>query len=265
MSLNVSHKMMNVRPEAYAAASVLANEVAEQMLARLDWMSLQPNWIVDVGCGVGHSAGLLQKRYPSAAVLALDIAHPMLTYAKQQEVGVNFVCADTVAMPLADHSVDMIFANWILPWCPDMDVVLREWRRVLKPDGLLMFSSLGPDTLQVWRAGLGDVILPDLIDMHHQGDALVKARFIDPVMDVEYVSLRYDSLVVMLTELHACGMICEEGLSLDAVNLPKQEAHWDATFEIVYGHAFGPKFGLEQAADQSGVVKFPLSHLRRRT
>jgi malonyl-CoA O-methyltransferase len=199
-------------PTDYAKAAALANAVGEEMLARLEWMALQPSVIVDVGCGVGFCTALLQQRYSAAKIIALDVAHPMLKYSQQQakkdggKISLN-VCADTMKLPFADGTVDFVFANLILPWLHNVDDVVREWRRVLRPNGLLMFTSLGPDTLQTWRAVLGDFTIPHFIDMHEIGDALTRAKFADPVMDVEFYTLNYSDRQKLFAELQASGML----------------------------------------------------------
>ncbi len=269
MSIINENNNQLVAPAAYAEAAVLANTIGEEMLTRLEWMALQPSVIVDVGCGVGYCASLLQARYPTATVIALDVAYPMLAHAKQQEKTdkLAFVCADALRLPLPDHSADIVFANLVLPWLANAEEVVREWRRVLRPGGLLMFTSLGPDTLQAWRDKLGDFTLPHFIDMHEIGDALTRVRFSDPVMDVDYFTLTYRERHAFFTELQASGMIipaCYENLIPDDVLLRNAEHKLEITYEVVYGHAWGPECDADHVADEFGTVKIPLAHLRRR-
>jgi malonyl-CoA O-methyltransferase len=148
--MSVAINKIAITPAAYAQAAVLAQAINAEMLARLEWVTLQPNIILDVGCGTGQGTQLLQQRYPEAQIIALDNAYPMLQFTKQQASSTVSVCADAAQLPLVSHSVDLIFANLLLPWCADIASVLSEWRRVLRPEGLLMFSSLGPDTLAAW-------------------------------------------------------------------------------------------------------------------
>jgi len=262
-------KLMNVSPADYATAAALARAVGEQMLARLEWVALQPSVIVDVGCGVGHFGALLQQRYPTAKIMATDIAYPMLQYAKQQAHQSSWICADASVLPFRDHSVDLVFANLVLPWCADLEKSLREWRRILRPEGLLMFTSLGPDTLRAWRDDLANITIPDFIDMHNIGDVLTRARFADPVMDVEYFTLTYRKLTDLFHELHASGMLniaddhYEQLVAMGQARCTT-EGIWSVNYEVVYGHAWGPSETVEQVADEFGTVRIPLSHLRRR-
>jgi malonyl-CoA O-methyltransferase len=265
MSLTVKEIFMNIAPAHYADAALLANTIGQEMLTRLDWVALKPQVVLDVGCGTGFFTRALQERYPEAQVLAVDNAYPMLQAAAQQADAATYLCADAYALPLGDQSVDLIFANLLLPWCDDLEKLMREWRRVLRKDGLLVFTSFGPDTLRVWREELGNLMLPNFIDMHLVGDVLTKSRFADPVLDVDYFTLTYRDSADLFRELHHGGILLtdefilqnpEAGLTEDGI--------YPAAFEVVYGHAFGPDVMVDQVADAMGVVSIPLSRLRRR-
>lgn len=252
-----SHNIFSdISPAAYAEISVLAQLVGENMISRLDLVTLQPKVILDLGCGTGHSATLLKARYPEAQIIAVDIAKPMLSFAnsiweKSGVKNVQAVCADALRLPLPNDSVDLIFANLLLPWCGDWDVLFRESRRVLREDGLLVFTCFGPDTL----SGFNEKSIL-VKDMHEIGDALIHARFSDPVMDVEYLTLTYRDYEKMAYELQTTGM-------LKSFDMPSAE-DYSVTFEVVYGHTWGPHQHVDQVADADGVVRIPLSHLRSR-
>ncbi len=250
-------------PSAYAEASVIARHVGEHMIEKLELITLQPNRIIDLGCGVGHCAGLLQKRYPGATVFGVDHAERMLAYARETQIAeVKWACAEADILPLQDGSVDLIFMNLLLPWFDDEKTILRECRRILRPEGLLIFSSLGPDTLIEWQEILGNSLLPNLMDMHDSGDALMHARFADPVLDVEYLNVTYKSFDKLIYELQMTGMLLDNIPPLQPE--PNSAGKFSVTYEIIYGHAWGPDVTVDHIADESGVVKIPLSHLRRR-
>lgn len=136
-------KNMMWSPEQYAEAAVLAHEAANEMLSRLEWMTIKPAVILDAGCGLGELSNKLQLRFPDAQVLALDASLPMLQAVAQASV--TRICAEAETLPLRDQSIDLICANLLLPWCDDVSLMLREWRRVLRPNGLVMLTALGPD------------------------------------------------------------------------------------------------------------------------
>lgn len=251
--MNQSHNIFSeILPQAYAEVSALARLAAENMIARLQLVTIQPKVILDLGSGTGYGSELLKQAYPDAQVIAVDNVASMLSYAMSSQSGIESICAEAQSLPLPDHSVDFIFANFLLPWCQDWESLFHECRRVLREDGLLMFSCLGPDTLRELQ---GSYLI--VKDMHEIGDALVHAKFSDPVMDTEYLTLTYREYEKMRYEMQMNGMAdlpAEINTKADKFSL---------TFEVVYGHTWGPGPILEYGADDAGVVKIPLSHLRR--
>ncbi len=211
------------------------------MLERLEWMTLKPKRILDVDCRAGHGSKGLRQRYPEAQIIALDAAYPMLEFMREQEIMVTPVCADAENLPLPDNSVDLVFANLVLSWCPDLKKLLHEWRRVLRPEGLLVLTAFGPDTLQEWQKVFAGKTLPALIDLHDLGDALLTEKFSGPVLDMEYITLTYQRAEDLLRELQLTGMIAAgeyENSFAESVPLT-EEGLLPVTYEIVYGHAFG--------------------------
>ncbi len=167
----------------YDAAAALQNEVGSRLVERLDFIRMQPRRILDLGAGTGVFTRVLGRRYRRADVTALDIAPAMLQQARARggwwRRAPRCVCGDAEALPFADASFDFIFSNLMLQWCVDLPAALRELRRVLAPGGLLMFTTLGPDTLgelrASWSAVDGYTHVNPFIDMHDVGDALLLA------------------------------------------------------------------------------------------
>jgi malonyl-CoA O-methyltransferase len=275
----------------YDAAAVLQREIADRLLARLDYMRIAPQRILDLGCGTGYAIGLLRKRYPAAHLVGLDIALAMTAMARARTLprlpfGLGrhlsrsrFISADAEALPFADRSFDLVFSNLALQWC-DPDAVFRECRRVLRPGGLLLFTTFGPDTLKelrvAWHAVDRDPHVHAFIDMHDLGDALVRARFADPVMDVEPLTLTYADVPGVLRDLKAIGAhnaaaarnATLTGKAHFARFVQAYEAfrradgRIPASYETVYGHAWTPQAAPASPADGSAVIS--LSQLRRR-
>lgn len=242
-------------PAQYAEVAVIAREAGITMLERLDLVALKPVRILEVGCSVGFCTELLRQRYPSADIVAIDDAEAMLKYAEEKTaISAHWVCADAANLPVMSQKFDIVVANLLIPWCNDIKKLFQEWRRVLCPDGLLMFTSLGPDTLQELQPL--NTQLPQLVDMHDLGDELVKAGFADPVLDVQHITLKYRKWEQLSYELQVTGMLDEPLPFNESVPL-------SLTYEIVYGHTWAPK-STEYAADNEGIVRIPLSHLRGR-
>ena len=221
------------------------------MLERLDYVKLAPRRVLDAGSGPPRAA--LAKRYPHATVVALDFSFPMLPkqgflarLAGSRRVS---ICGDLERLPLADASVDLVWSNMALHWLSDTLAAFKEFRRVLAPDGLLMFSTLGPDTHKELRAAAGAGRVHPFIDMHDLGDMLVAAGLSAPVTDMEMLELAYPDAKTLLHDLRASGQTSARadrprGLSGKAFGERLRRALGDkpkATFEVVYGHAWRPQ------------------------
>src|SRR5487761_2028667 len=153
-------RAFNRAAQQYDAAAVLQREVCTRMLERLDYVKLQPTRLLDVGSGTGWGTRQLGERYPQAEITALDIAIGMLQLARGtsrwwsklfSSRRQNYLCADVEALPVASGSIGMVWSNLALQWCNDLPATFVELNRVLKVDGLLMFSSFGVDTLRELR------------------------------------------------------------------------------------------------------------------
>ena len=215
------------------------------MLERLDYLKLAPRRILDAASGPPRRA--LGKRYPGAQVIALDFSLGMLRAGRTEfswQKSPIGLCGDLERLPLAPEAIDFAWCNMALHWLSDPLPALREFARVLVPEGLLMFSTLGPDTLKELRAAAGASRVHAFTDMHDLGDMLVAAGFTAPVMDMEMLDIAYRDPASLLDDLRASGQTSARtdrprGLAgrrfseaLRAKLAPK------ATFEVVYGHAW---------------------------
>jgi len=263
----------------YDAVAVLQREIGERLLGRLDYVRLSPRTILDLGCGTGQAIAPLMRRYPKARLIALDFAAGMLRLARRRGTWLRrpwCLCADAETLPLADGCVDLIVSNATLQWCNDLDRTFRELGRVLRPGGLLMFTSFGPDTLielrAAWARVDGHAHVSPFADMHEVGDGLVRARFADPVMDAERLTLTYGQLRDLMRDLKVLGAgnatrARPRGLTgprrLAAVEAAyeafRREGRLPATYEVVYGHAWAP----HQRPVEGGVA-IPVSAITRR-
>ena len=241
----------------YDAAAVLHREVRDNLLQRLDLVAVTPRVVMDAGSGTGHATRALIRRYPEALVVGLDASLPMLLAAARQQPWLRRfarVCADAARLPVADGSVDLIVSNLMLQWC-DPDAVFAECRRVLSPQGLMSFTTLGPDTLRELRSAWSEVDahthVNQFLDMHDIGDALVRAGFASPVLDVERYTLTYLDVRRVAADLKATGAHNStfgrcRGLTgrgrFDALTAAyesfRQDGRLPATYEVVFGHAW---------------------------
>jgi malonyl-CoA O-methyltransferase len=256
----------------FDAAAVLHAEVRGILLERLGLTALEPRVVLDLGAGTGHASRALRRRYRQARVIAVDASLGMLRTATRQQSWLrrfDRVCADAHRLPFADGSVDLIVSSLMLPWC-DPDGVFAECRRVLAPRGLLSFSSLGPDTLRelrgAWAAVDAGVHVGRFIDMHDLGDALVRAGFAAPVLDVDTYTLTYSDMSGLMTDLAAIGAqdVSTGRLrgtsgrrtvaALRAAYEPhRRDGRLPATCEVVFGHAWAPTITRQRGSGDAAV------------
>ncbi|MGB5834546.1 MAG: malonyl-ACP O-methyltransferase BioC [Thiohalocapsa sp.] len=277
-----ARRSFNAAADGYDAAAVLQQEIARRMMERLDYVRLQPTTVLDLGCGTGFALDDLARRYRRARVLGLDFALNMLARARRRGSWLNrprLVCADMEALPLTDDSVDLIFSNATLQWANGPDAVFAELMRVLRPGGLLMFSTFGPDTLMelraAWAAADAHGHVSPFLDMHDIGDALLRARFADPVMDVERMTLTYQGVRDLMHDLKQIGAhnaLAERSRGMTGRRrLAAMEAAYEqhrnndrlpATWEVVYGHAWvGTK--VQTQFDTGDGIAIPVSAISR--
>lgn len=255
---------------SYDAAAVLQKQVREEMLDRLSLINIAPKIILDAGCGTGLGSYALQRQFKSAQVVSLDIAFGMLQKTAEQQPRLQkwlqkltqkilhkqqLVCADIESLPIANNSINLLWSNLALQWCNDLDAVFNEAARVIQPEGLFIFSTFGPDTLKELRVASsnGHTHVSRFIDMHDIGDALTRAGFSAPVLDVEHYTLTYDDVRGVMKDLknigaHNATFGRNRGLAGKGFlsNLTQQyeqfrtQGKLPATFEVIYGHAWKP-------------------------
>ncbi|HWV62443.1 MAG TPA: methyltransferase domain-containing protein [Oxalicibacterium sp.] len=267
-------------PSRIVESQFLRREVAQRMHERLALIKIEPRHVLDAGCGEGADLAALQKRFPQAEVIGLDASVAMLRQAQSvQQEGLSalhrllqqwlpgrngssgtrggLLSGNFAQLPFGVDAVDLVWSNLALHWHPQPDRVFAEWRRVLRQDGLLMFSCFGPDTFKELRAAFAAAdatphVLP-FVDMHDFGDMLVQAGFATPVMDMETLTVTYGSVERLMADARACG-----GNPLDTRSrglmgrqswrrvtealegMRSADGKIPLTFEIVYGHAFRP-------------------------
>jgi malonyl-CoA O-methyltransferase len=272
----------NKASTTYDAHDFLQREVAKRALERLDFVTVDVQKAIDLGSGTGRCARELSQRYKKAHITHGDLAWSMLDrarslaprwFSRQQ-----YVCADVEQLPFKEDCFDLAFSSLSLQWCLRLENAFNEVRRILKPGGLFMFTTLGPDTLKELRQAFATVSGSEhvnaFIDMHDIGDLLGGSGFADPVMETEYLTVEYDDVMTLMRDLKGLGAAnaaLERGRGLlgkahlkaliAAYEQHRRDGKLPATYEVIFGHAWvtaGPVL-------QSGTEHvFPLQQLRRR-
>lgn len=265
----------------YDAAAVLQATVRDEQLERLDVVALQPGVVLDLGCGTGHATRALKRRFRSARVVGIDLAPGMAAATRARQgwfVRFDTACGDAERLPIATESVDLAFSSLMLQWC-DVETAFAEARRVLRPGGLFTFSTFGPDTLKelraAWAAVDDQTHVNAFVDMHDLGEALLRAGFAEPVLDVEYYTVTYTEVTDLMRDLKAIGAHNvtagrPRGLTgrgrLAALRAAyehhRRDGRLPATYEVVFGHAWCPA-GPRRAV---GTTEFsvPVTSIGRR-
>lgn len=264
----------------YDEGAVLQRTVSDRLLDRFQWLRIKPHTILDVGTGTGYALPRLRRRFRQSHVMGCDIAPAMLKEARRQRGlwrSSTLFAADGERLPLGPQSIDCVYSNLTLQWM-DLERAFSEFLRVLRPGGVLTFSTFGPDTLQELRTAWAEVDVRShvhsFVDMHDVGDALVHAGFADPVLDVERFTLTYATARAALCDLKQIGARNAfqdrfRGLTgkgryqrfVEAYERCRCNGRLPVSYEVVYGQAWYP--GSPPSA--RGEVRVPLSRLQRRS
>lgn len=263
-------------PAHIADSAFLRREIAQRMGERLDLIKLTPDSVLDAGCGTGDDLLMLHQRYPQARLYGTDLSRSMLDASNarlhaaqpffkrlfsqmifRRKPVAQLQCGNFANLEWIDSSIGLLWSNLALHWHPHPEQALAEWRRVLQTEGLLMFTCFGPDTLkelrQAFAAADNYPHTPAFTDMHDLGDMLLQAGFATPVMDMEQLTITYDTPDKLLTDVRALGgnPLTERRRGLlgrqahqrfiQALESQRQaDGKIPLTFEILYGHAFKP-------------------------
>jgi malonyl-CoA O-methyltransferase len=246
------------------------------LLARLAPMTVTATSVLDLGCATGVARSALEKRFRGALVTGCDLSAAMLATARQRRSWFSrpaLVRADARQLPFTARSIDVVFANMLLPWIDEPAGLFEEVARVLRKDGVFLFATLGPDSLRQLRAAWRRVDtcphVHDFADMHDVGDALVRAGLREPVLDVDRLTLTYASPGALFDDLRKAGAanslearrrsLLGKGRFaslIAALEAERVGGRIPVDLEIVYGHCWGPVTqggGVEVAIDAGRI------------
>ena len=262
------------------------DELGERLLERLAAIKHKPETILDLGSGCGSTTQRLSGQYPKAQVYALDWAYQRSKVTPKPgrwRRRIHPLTADMHQIPLADSSIDLVFSHLAMYWSDDLVMLMAECQRVLKPGGLLMFTALGPDSYrelrQAWAAVNEQPHVNVFLDMHEWGDAVLKAGFKDPVMDVERLTVTYQHIATIMQDLHQLGEANRHpqrqrglmGRHQWQAMLAAYQDHalssglYPVSLEVNYGHAWGGESDKSlQHINPNGEVLVDISMLKHR-
>lgn len=278
---------------SYESVALLQQTVVERLLESFDFLQTNTGSILDLGSGTGTGSRLLKNRFAKANIVQLDLSPIMLQQSRKHAPRFfsreRFICGDANQLPFKDGQFDIVFSNLMLQWCVDLETVFTEVQRVLRPGGVYVFSTFGPDSLkelrESWRQVDDGVHVNTFIDMHDVGDALMRNGLHSPVLSVEHLRLLYDDVTMLMRELKSIGAqninVGRRKTLTGKGRLQKMIMHYEvhraenklpATYEVIYGHAWrgerNPKAtsaGVEQTISVESLKDSLVDSRSRRT
>jgi malonyl-CoA O-methyltransferase len=246
----------------YDEWAVMQRRIGDRLLGCLSAIPLpdRPK-ILDLGSGTGYCTRQLQQR--QASVTGLDIAPQMLCAARSRQlIDTAYVCADAEYLPVVDNSIDLVFSNLMIQWCRDLQRLFGEVARVLKPGGIFVFSTFGPETLSELRAAWRQV------DMHSHvnhfaafseiENAILRVGLINGSLECEATRVVYGGVLELMRELKGIGahnvtrdrprtLTGKEKIRrvIDGYPGGQAEKEITATFELILGKCSRPPVDLE--------------------
>ena len=261
MDIKQVRQSFNKAASKYDANALLQKTVVERLVESFEHIVVKPEIILDLGSGSGYGASQLKQQFKKSHIIQADLSLEMLKGSRKKASRFfskdHFLCTNAKQIPLPDSSVDLIFSSLMLQWLNNPDAVLAEVRRLLKPNGVFVFSTFGPDTLkelrESWRQVDNDIHVNAFTDMHDIGDALVRNGMDAPVLSNENIALTYDKCMQLMRELKNIGAHnVNSGRRKTLTGKQRMEkviqyyetfridGKLPASYEVIYGHAWKP-------------------------
>jgi malonyl-CoA O-methyltransferase len=280
--INNVRNAFNEAARHYDQHCVLQNTVAERLIESFEQIKIKPLSILDLGTGTGQATKQLKQQFKSSQLYQADLSEEMLKNARRKSSRFfsrnHYLCADASQLPLESNKFELVFSNLMLQWCIDLDSVFAEINRVLKPGGVFVFTSFGPDTLkelrECWQQVDSDVHVNVFTDMHDLGDGLVRKGMDAPVLSTEEIVLTYDECKQLMRDLKNIGahnvnegrrksLTGKQRLQkvINHYELFRQDNKLPATYEVIYGHAWKPESDKKSKA--SNVQQVSLDELKQ--
>lgn len=249
----------------------------------LDYITLKPSWILCADLFSSLFYKSLEKSYKPKKIIAQHLALKHLAkFKKQKSWFSKLSCIQTsnTSLPYLANSFDLIISHLSLHEYTDIQSVLAEWRRILKPNGILLLNTLGPDTLKEVRlAGIlvdHHVHVNRFIDPQLLSEALLKAGFADPIIDITRYNLQYASIPALLQDVKqnnfgnfALGrnhFLSGKSWKEKFIQALKKEAYDGETFklslEVVSAHAFAAEPNTK-STNNKGEYQIPVSKIKK--
>ena len=253
-------KVFNRHAKTYDEYSSLQNKISDNLFKKLDLIEVRPNFILDLGCGTGRNGGILKEKYQNIRLINYDFSINMLQEAKKNQHKVlgaksEFICGDIEKLSFSENTFDVIWSTSSLQWCNNISDIFKKAKSILKPGGLFIFSTFGPNTLfelkNVTKRISNYQKTNNFLDVLSIKDKLVKEGFSNPVIDSEEFCLSYKDISKLFLDLRKIGATSgfknrNIGLSgksflkliIDGYKEYSYDGIFPATYEAIYGYAW---------------------------
>ena len=265
-TLNPRHlrRRLDAAASQFDTADFVHTVTRDGLHARLKPLLLTAESVLDLGSATGAAHNGLKTRFPRAHHVAFDISRNMLAEDRRKRSWrarlpfsrSTFVQGDASKLPFKTNSFDVVFSNLLLPYIDQPDSVFAEVARILREDGVFAFATLGPDSLRelrdAWQSVDGHQHVNRFPDMHDIGDALMRGGLREPVLDVDRLTVRYDDVGRLFSDLTSVGgrnaLLARNpgavgrrrfGRMLEALRGPQKDGAIALELELIFGHCFG--------------------------
>jgi malonyl-CoA O-methyltransferase len=254
-----AERRFRIAAPQFGEADFVHRHTAAGLLDRLSPVQVDATRIIDLGSATGRDRSALQRRFRKALVIGVDRSAAMLAEARRNRpwyARSRNIQAAAEQLPIASGSIDLVYANLLLPWIDDHAAAFTEISRVLRKGGLFAFSTLGPDSLNelrnAWTGEDTAIHVRSFPDMHDVGDGLVRCGLRDPVLDVDTLALEYGDATTLfhdMARVAARNSLRSRRRSLtgkaafkrivDRLTGGGAASPITITLELVFGHAWG--------------------------
>lgn len=195
----------------YDGFATLQRKVGLELLERF-YIANQQDTLIDLGCGTGFITQQLLMQPDIKQIVAIDIALSMINVTREkliQQKNIQYICADAECLPLANHSVDQIVSNLALQWCQNLEILFTGFNKLLKPQGKLVFSTFGVDTLKELKQAWSEVDKYSHVNSFYSADQLFailqQSGFHDIQIETKQFQSAYPSVMELMRELKGIG------------------------------------------------------------
>jgi len=252
-------KVFDRHAKTYDEYSTLQNKISDNLFKKLDLINVRPNFILDLGCGTGRNGRILKEKYQKTRIINYDFSINMLLEAKKNQhklLGTKseYICGDIEELSFSENTFDVIWSTSSLQWCNNLSDIFKKAKLILKPGGLFIFSTFGPNTLFELKSVTKKISsyqkTNNFLDIPSIKDKLIKEGFITPVLDSEEFCLTYKNINKLFLDLRKIGATSgfkskKIGLSgksflkliSDGYKVYSYDGNFPATYEVIYGYA----------------------------